>query len=156
MAENPNMYIFPGLACKEKSMSVPTFTAEASLYKSPRSYRGHIGRTKLGASSSIEAAFGACEILCQITEEIAVAECVAEYIWWNPIGLADCIGSAMIAYSDCISDCSPSGAGGNGGGGGHGPCNCPVGTKCCGRCVTQVVGIKPTQICIGGCKAKCP
>jgi hypothetical protein len=136
-------------------MSVPAFAAEASLYKSPRQYRGYCGRTKLGSASSVESAFGACELVCEATETLAVAKCFAEYIWWNPVGLANCIGSAMITYSDCISDCSPSGGGG-GDGGGHGPCNCPIGTNCCGRCDVQMVGLKPRQVCLGGCKVKCP
>jgi hypothetical protein len=135
-------------------VSIPTFTGEASLYKSPRSYRGHSGRTKLGAPSSVESAFGACEILCQITEEIAVAKCFLEYIWWNPVALANCVGSAMIAYSDCVSDCSPSGDGGDGGL--NGPCNCPRDTFCCGDCVGQNIGGITRQVCLGGCKAKCP
>jgi hypothetical protein len=44
-------------------MSAPPLTTEASLYKSPRSYRGRNGTARLGAASRVEAAFGACKIL---------------------------------------------------------------------------------------------
>jgi hypothetical protein len=87
-------------------MSIPAFTAEASLYKSPGLYRGRSGRKKVGAALNVEAAFGACELLCELTQKLAVYECIAEYVWWNPFGLLECLNNAQSEETACISDCT--------------------------------------------------
>jgi hypothetical protein len=145
-------------------MSIPTFTAEASLYKSPRLYRGHSGRTKPDIGSSIRAADAAssCDAGCAFEAAAGLTICLAGVAWWNPFAAAACIVTAAAYAIECEDSCESSGGNGGGGGGGSGPpkgpCNCPVGTKCCGRCEVQMVGLKPVQICVGGggCKATCP
>lgn len=122
-------------------------------YRSSRAYRGNGGRTKLGTASSVESAFGACELVCEITEKLAAAKCLAEYVWWNPIEAALCIAAAQATGIDCVSDCT-SGGGGEGGG------ICLLGQTACGGLCCQpgedcrtwppiAPGGKPIHICCG-------
>lgn len=164
-------------------MGMPNFTAEESLYVTRNHYRvaGGSGFWSDGRVDVIPQDCGWLRGgLCIGVVSAGVAVCGASCLAGAAAGGLGGIpcklclaGFGLVAGAFCY-DCVPGwirdvihaveiilgggdgGGGGGGGGGGHGPCNCPIGTNCCGSCVVQVIGTKPRQICLGGCKAKCP
>jgi hypothetical protein len=116
-------------------MSVPTFTAEASLYKSIRFYRGRSG-TGLDTASHVVLADTACEIACGVGDAICLAACSGA----GPLAPL-CWAGCQAATVACLLRCQDGGGGGGGGGTGGG------GTPktCCewdetrpGRCILWV------------------
>ena len=100
-------------------MSIPTFAAEASLYKSTRLYRGYGGRTRLDTASNVVAAASDCEIACGVADATCLAACTASGPF-TPLCWAGC----QVATVLCLSRCQ---------GGGGDPSCCPPGTTCsCG------------------------
>ena len=118
-------------------MIIPGFTAEASVYRTTRSYRATTGSLGLTASS--------------ITPQLdCSSKCAAAYTLCL-LGCAGaggfCIPECFLAFGACEDGCSSGGSGG----GGPGPnprCGCPAGTVCQGGCVKEPgVGL----ICNGDC-----
>jgi len=111
-------------------MNMPSFTADASLYKSKLSYRaaGQPGRAGPGVAPQLD-----CGETCDAKYAACIALCA---IGGGPFCLIGC----AVALGFCQSDC---GGGGGGGGGRINPphCGCGVNKKCCGKCVHQVGGI---------------
>src|SRR5437016_10432768 len=117
-------------------MNMPRFTAEVSVYKSTRLYRGYSGRTRLGTASNVVAAASECEIACGVADAAALAICAALGF---PLGIP-CSIVAQAAAVACLASCQ----GGGGGGGGGGGC-CPPGKRCCGSCASG----KCDDFCVG-------
>jgi hypothetical protein len=153
-------------------MSIPGFWAEASVYRTNNHYRPVFGSTypNIVNTSAVPQGCGLFEeIACGVNIGVGIVLCTAACFlgpdacllcWAAALGndyafCQDCIPGWM---RDLINSVEGDGDGGGGGGLGapKGQCNCPAGTKCCGKCVTQVVGLKPVQICVGHCKATCP
>lgn len=165
-------------------MGMPNFTAEESLYVTRNHYRVADGGG-FWSDGRVDVVPQDCGwlkgILCGGVVAAAVVVCGASCAVGaaaGPLGGIPCweclVGFGLVSTAACF-DCLPGwiqdvingiesiGGGGDGGGGGggggsgtHGPCNCPAGTKCCGQCTTEIVGLKPVRICLGGCKATCP
>jgi hypothetical protein len=128
-------------------MNIPRFTGEAALYKTSQMYRGPRSQPSGYAGSTVVPQQLSCTEKCGAELALCVAGC----------GFLDffCDAGCLIAGVICQSDCG-GGGGGVGGGGTHGPCGCPVGTKCCGGC-TKIPG--QGLVCNGDCVAKnepCP
>jgi len=131
-------------------MRLPSFTGEASLYKTRHFYRtGNVitltGRSQLGAVPQF------VDDPCGCDE--GNLKCLGLCTFALIAGPADWVACIIACYADwalCTANC-PGGSGGNGGGG-PSPC-CPPGTKCScgGSCVARKGG---GQMCVGG-DARC-
>jgi hypothetical protein len=152
-------------------MNLPGFTAEASLYKTNGHYRSSAGSFSADGNAVAPQGCGFVKgITCGAVIAGGVVVCTASCLaspalggipclvcWTGYLGALygfcrDCIPSWMRALLDLAED---GGNGGGGGGGGgplppptKGPCNCPLGSRCCGPCV-KVPG--QGLICDGEC-----
>jgi hypothetical protein len=123
---------------EEKTMNIPNFTAEASLYRTKLSYRGAGGRP---VGPGVAAQSLGCSFKC-ILQNAACLLASAES--GGPITSAAC----EVVFAICESDC---GGGAGGVGGRHFPphCGCGPDKKCCGNCVHQPGIIFCDGECIG-------
>jgi len=115
-------------------MTLPGFTADASLYRTMNLYRSGISaNTSTGPRAGLVSPQLDCGLIC-FGEFLA---CAAGCAFLDPL----CDAGCAITYGLCLANCPSSGGGG---GGGPPPC-CPLGTscRCGGRCV-------PGKGCIGG------
>jgi len=162
-------------------MSMPSFTAEKSLYVAKNHYRVADSRG-FWSDVRVEVIPQDCSWLNEIECGIVVggalvvcgASCAAGALSGGLGGIpcVYCLAAAGAGVGATCFECLPgwiqavvnevesivngvgTGDGGGGGGGGSGPkgpCNCPVGTKCCGTCRTITVGTKPVRVCTHCC-----
>jgi hypothetical protein len=120
-------------------MSVPTFTAEVSLYKSTRLYRGHSGRTRVDTASNVVPADTTCEIGCGVADGICLGLCTASGPFF-PL----CAAACQTATVACLLNCQD---------GGGDPSCCPPGTTC--RCGGHCISGLCTGVCLSP-GAACP
>jgi hypothetical protein len=123
-------------------MALPGYAAEASLYRTSRSYRGAPSSLATDVGQTVIAQQIDCDALCAGKWQACNIGCAIS----GGIFLPFCLAGCLVAFGLCLSDC-PSGGGG-GGGGGSGECG--IGRRCCerdenGRCT----------ICIPN-NAQCP
>jgi hypothetical protein len=135
-------------------MDIPGFAAERSLYQTKNHYwLAADGGSRISGNETVTPqGCGFVEgLVCGALIPIATTFCVGTCVESGGLACAACFSVALgAAYSAC-KDCLPawiraiidsgSGDGGGGGGGGggttttHGPCGCPLRTRCCGKCV---------------------
>jgi hypothetical protein len=120
-------------------MHMPGYTAEASLYKTRRLYRGRRGTFGVNTNRSVTAALD-CHDECLLKYFACEAGCL---IGTSGLGLIFCIGGCAVAAAECGNQC-PS----DGGGGGGGSLCCPVGTSC--RCGGRCVNVNGQLRCVDG------
>jgi hypothetical protein len=120
-------------------MALPGYAAEASLYRTSRSYRGASGGPADDSGLAVTAQQIACDDLCAIKWQVCNIGCAIS----GGILLPFCLAGCGVAFGLCLDDC-PSGGGGGGGGGGTSGC-CPAGRRCCGSCASG----KCDDACIG-------
>jgi hypothetical protein len=120
-------------------MALPGYAAEASLYRTSRSYRGASGLAD-DSSLAVVAQQISCEASCAIRWQLCNIGCA---VGTGPLVLL-CLAACGASLGFCLGGC-PSG----GGGGGGVPQCCPPGRtcRCGGRCVTNPNG---TISCVGG------
>src|SRR5262249_26239439 len=82
-----------------------TFTAEVSLYKSTRLYRGHSGRTRLDTASNVVPADTACEKSCGVADAICLVVCAATSGPFFPL----CAGACEAGTVACLLGCQVGG-----------------------------------------------
>jgi hypothetical protein len=140
-------------------MNLPSFTAEASLYKTANRYRGSAGSfasdgnvvaaqdcgftTGLVCGTFITGGVVVCTASCLASPALGGIPCLV--CWTGFLGglygfCRDCIPAWMRALLDLAeSGGGSNGGGGSGGGGGggvpKGQCGCPAGQRCCGNCI---------------------
>ena len=142
-------------------MSMPGFTAEASLYRTTNHYVASAagGSAGVGAELVPQDCGLFKEIFCSVAVAACVAACGALCLDGGPAACAGCATIAMGGLFVTCKDCLPGfiqalinifeGGGGGGGGGGGPPQCCPPGRTCScgGRCVRQTDG---SIRCVGG------
>jgi len=83
-------------------MSLPGFTADTSLYRTSRSYRGSPSGLVGDAGPTIVAQQFGCEFWCFVRLHACNAGCAA-----SPFPPA-CLALCGIAWDACMQDCNPS------------------------------------------------
>src|SRR5262245_12769090 len=110
------------------SMAFPTFTAEVTLYKSTRLYRGYSARTGLNAASNAVVPAD-CDTACKATYWTCVGACLLAGPGIFPLfGTVICRNACDTARETCLSLCH----GGGGSGAPPPPRRCSSRQKCCG------------------------
>jgi hypothetical protein len=132
-------------------MTLPGYTAEASLYRTSVHYRGkhHAGRQGYGNLGVAPQACSGFKVLVCNPAILACNLCLA-FFPSVPLVLgcyAACLGGLYAYCGDCLDliDVPSNGGGGSGGGG----C-CPRGRRCCGSCASGTcddVCVGPGQSC---------
>jgi hypothetical protein len=120
-------------------MGLPGYAAEASLYRTSRSYRGARRGPAGDSGLTVVAQQIDCSGLCAIKWQLCNIGCATGS---GPLVFL-CLAACGVAFGLCLNDCP------SGGGGGGVPRCCPPGRtcRCGGRCVTNPNG---TISCVGG------
>jgi hypothetical protein len=130
-------------------MALPGYTADATLYKTMRSYRRHSSASGFSSTPIIVAQdLGSCTALCAVRWQISNALCSSS-IGVPPLFVL-CLAGAGIAFGLCLDSCTksnplppnpdppPQGC-------------CPSGQRCCGSCESG----RCDDVCVGAGQA-CP
>jgi hypothetical protein len=120
-------------------MTVPGYAAEASLYRTNRSYRGvRRGPAAAAGQTVVAQQLIACNDKCAI--ELGLCEFLCALSAEAPVVTVACVLSCWVLFGLCLDDCPPDTAPVGGGGT---PPECGVGRRCCerdesGRCTICV------------------
>jgi hypothetical protein len=115
-------------------MTLPGYAADASLYRTSRSYRGSSGGSARLAGPAVVAQQLDCHTSCALRWELCNLGCA---VGTGPLVLL-CLAACGASFGLCLNACPPTG----GGGGGPTP-ECGIGRRCCerdetGRCTLCV------------------
>jgi hypothetical protein len=132
-------------------MALPGYTADASVYKTMQSYRGHTSKSEFSSTLRITAQDSyACSGICAFgNASTCVFPCLAASSVLGPLGAALCVAACAGAFAACVNACEnppvypdpspnptipPTPA----------QCGCPSGQKCC-ECDDNIC-----RLCVGG------
>jgi hypothetical protein len=141
------------------AVTVPGFTAEASLYQTNNHYRAVVGSFLSDGNTTVTpqdcgwVKGGLCGVVIVGGTAACTAVCLAPggqtacyWCWAGFLGASfafckDCIPGWMRdlihAFESGGGTTTGGGTTGGGGGGGGGQCGCPRNNKCCGACVKE-------------------
>jgi hypothetical protein len=105
-------------------MAIPGYSAEASLYKTTRLYRGYSGVAGVDAGPNVVAQQIDCSLGCALKWQACNIGCAVGSGPFLPLCLAGC----GVQFALCLNSC-PS----NGGPPPPPPGDCPRGQRCCER-----------------------
>jgi hypothetical protein len=129
-------------------MTIPSYTAEASLYKTAKSYRGYSQASKFSSTSIVPAM--TCQEFCGTGFAAAMAFCLPGGL--IPGVYLGCLAIASVQLGICLGTCPPPPSDPlpnpnpipNRGG----ECGCPSGQKCC-ECDDNMCSlcVRGNQVC---------